>query len=84
MPHFCKDCKHSRPAPDGNVYRMTCESPQNAVPTQSLEKYLVSGIDQPVILAMRGSSCAALRAQRDPATDALVCGPDGKWFEEKD
>ena len=81
---FCTDCKHMRPAPDGNPYRVTCASPLNSVPTIAEEKYLVSGIEQPMILAMRGASCTALRMRRDAETQKLTCGPDGNWFEEKE
>ena len=76
---FCRDCKHAR----GEDLKMTCDSPNNVVDHVATEKYLVTGIEQPVIQAMRGASCVALRQARDPATEALVCGPDGKWFEEK-
>lgn len=78
---FCKDCKHSR---GDDAYRLTCDSPYNVVEHVAEERYLVSGIEQPVILAMRGASCTALRTKRDPATEATVCGPAGRWFEQKE
>lgn len=79
---FCKDCKNSVPHED--PYKMTCASPHNIIPTINDAKYLVTGIGQDVVLAMRGASCTALRRARDPATEATVCGPDGKWFEVKE
>ena len=80
---FCKDCKHS--VDDGNgPYKLKCSSLHNEVPTVNDAQYLVSGIEQPVVMAMRGQSCVALRARRDAATDVLVCGPAGKWFEAKE
>jgi hypothetical protein len=83
MTVFCKDCKHSRLPANGDIYGMTCDSPNNSVPYVSDERYLVSGLTQPTMLAKRGSDCAALRAARDLATEKTVCGPDGKWFEAK-
>lgn len=79
---FCKDCKHSRDTGIG-PYKLVCESPKNVVEHVAEEKYLVSGITQPVIQAMRGSNCAALRQRRTPEIEATVCGPTGKWFERK-
>ncbi len=81
MTLLCIDCKHSRPNSD--PYKTLCASPQNQVEHTDEAKYLVSGIKQPVRLAMRGANCAALRQKRDPHTEATVCGPDGKWFEAK-
>ena len=81
---FCKDCKHAKESPDGNPYRMTCDSPMNAVPTQNKARYLVSGIEQPVILAMRGASCTALRQDRGQEVNEVICGPAGLWFEAKE
>lgn len=77
--NFCKDCKHSM----GDIQSMTCEHPNNTVPSTDEAKYLVTGIEQPVVMARRGSSCAALRLRRDPETLKTVCGPEGKWFEAK-
>lgn len=79
MDKFCRDCKHSR----GEGMRMTCDAPQNSVDHVDLAAYLVTGIEQPVIKAMRGVNCAALRQPRDQKIEALTCGPSGKWFEEK-
>ena len=77
---FCVDCKHFI----GKANSLTCGSPLNSVPSVNEAAYLVSGIEQPVVMAMRGASCSALRLQRAPEIDALVCGPDGKWFEAKE
>ena len=82
MPALCKDCRHSKIPEDGDHYKMTCESPQNAVPVIQTERYLVTGIEQPVLMAMRGASCVALRVERGPINPP-VCGPDGIWFEVK-
>lgn len=82
--NFCAQCKHSRPDPGGDPYSMTCMAPQNSVAHVSVEKYLVSGIEQPVIMASRGMTCTALRLKRDPESEALACGPDGKWWEAKE
>ena len=84
MPLFCKDCQHAIHSPDGNPYRMTCNSPQNVVQVRNAEKYLVTGIEQPMVNAIRGASCTALRMARDDATLLTVCGPDGLWFEAKE
>lgn len=62
---------------------MSCNSPYNAVEHVAIEKYLVTGIEQPKVMAMRGASCAALRTRRTPEIDATICGPDGAWFESK-
>ena len=62
---------------------MTCASPYNVVEHMAMEKYLVTGIEQPTVLAMRGASCTALRTKRTPEIDATICGPDGAWFEKK-
>lgn len=83
MSRFCKDCKHAKDAPDGNPYRMTCDAPQNSVQTVDDAKYLVSGIKQPTVIAIRGMTCSALRLNRGPAVNETVCGPDGNWFEVK-
>lgn len=77
---FCRDCKHSR----GDGVKMTCDSPHNAVPHVSQEKYLVTGIPQPTIMATRGATCTALRMKREPAIEALTCGPSGNWYEPKE
>lgn len=63
---------------------MTCDAPQNSVPHVSEEKYLVTGIAQPTIMATRGASCTALRMKRQPEIEALTCGPMGRWFEPKE
>lgn len=63
---------------------MTCDSPQNSVETSDEAAYLVTGIEQPVILAMRGMSCKALRKRRDDGVGEkpwLACGPLALWFE---
>ena len=77
---FCRDCKHMR----GEGVKSTCESPRNFIEHVAVEKYLVTGEEQPVIKAMRGASCTALRIQRAAEIDATVCGPSGKWFERKE
>lgn len=79
---FCKDCKHSKDV-DRGPYGLICESPNNSVQHVAVERYLVSGIEQPVINAMRGANCLALRLARPPEVEELVCGPDGKWFEAR-
>lgn len=76
---FCRDCKHSR----GEGVKMTCDSPSNSVAHKDEAKYLVTGEPQPLVMAMRGASCAALRTRRSPEIEATVCGPDGNWFEAK-
>lgn len=80
---FCKDCKYSKDV-GGGPYKLTCESPKNVVETINEEKFWVSGIKQPMVLAMRGVSCLSLRMKRIPEMEALVCGPDAKWFEPKE
>lgn len=81
---FCIECKHSRVDPEGDPYRMTCEAPQNSVRHVAQEKYLVSGIEQPVVMATRGWTCTALRLAREPGIERLTCGPDGNWWEAKE
>ena len=82
MALFCKDCRHSKVIDE--PYNLVCVSPNNSVPSSNTAKYLVTGIEQPTILAMRGADCEALRMARPPEIDRLVCGPDGKWFEKKE
>lgn len=77
---FCKDCKHGK----GELQSMACDSPNNVIEVVDTAKYLVTGEPQPVIRAIRGASCTALRVQRTPEIDATCCGPDGKWFEPKE
>lgn len=80
---FCKDCRHSAIPDSVDVYKMTCNSPYNSVEYSDASKYLVTGLEQQTVLAMRGATCSALRQDRGPIVNATVCGPDGKWFEEK-
>lgn len=62
---------------------MTCDSPSNSVAHKDEAKYLVIGDVQPLVMAMRGANCVALRMRRSPEIDATVCGYDAKWFEAK-
>ena len=80
MTVFCKDCKHSR----GEGRKMTCESPNNAVPYDDKATYLVTGVEQPTITAMRGASCRTLRFNANPEIEAIICGVRGAWFEAKE
>lgn len=80
---FCVDCRHSQDTGRGE-YGHICNSPFNVVEHVATEKYLVSGKVQPVIKAIRGASCTALRISRSPEIDETVCGPDAKWFEAKE
>lgn len=76
---FCKDCKH---ALGDDLYKLRCDSPKNSVEHVSTERYLVSGIEQPVITATLGQSCMILRQyEKHPALGIELCGPGGKWFE---
>lgn len=63
---------------------MTCDSPLNVIEHVSVEKYLVTGEEQPVILAMRGASCTALRSRHSNEIDATICGQVGAWFDAKE
>lgn len=76
---FCRDCKWSR----GDTVKMVCDSPNNSVAHKDEAKWLVTGEAQPMVHALRGANCVALRMRRTPEIDATVCGPDGKWFEAK-
>ena len=82
MSRFCKDCKHSRVAEDLNPYSMKCAAPENFIDNVDQSKYLVTGIEQPVIKAQRGSSCTALRIDRQPGV--ITCGSQGEWFVAKE
>ena len=82
MTLFCKDCKHVGAAPEDAD--PPCNAPQNFVENVNNAKYLVTGVEQPVRVVRRGSSCSALRMTRSPEIDALCCGPDGKWFEARE
>ena len=78
--NFCKDCKYCI----GNeVDRMTCSHPRNTVEYVRTERYLVTGIEEPVQKALRAERCVAQREKRPPDLDVLVCGAAGKWFERK-
>jgi len=81
--NFCKDCRHSKLPENGDEYRMTCESPNNSVAHTPTERYLVTGIEQPVVMAQRGASCVALRQDRGAQVNMIVCGPSAQWFEGK-
>lgn len=78
---FCRDCRHIGGLPDTDP---PCNAPQNFVQYVAQAKYLVTGIEQPVRTISRGASCSALRQQRTPEIDATTCGPDGKWFEQRE
>ena len=80
MTHFCINCKHQR----GDGVKATCASPLNMVEHVAAERYLVTGEVQPVIHAMRGSTCVALRSKHTHDVDATICGPVGAWFEQKE
>jgi hypothetical protein len=79
---FCKDCRHVGGVPS-EEFDPPCNAPQNFVENVHRAKYLVTGIEQPTKTIRRGASCSALRQQRTPEIEAVVCGPDGKWFELK-
>ena len=79
---FCKDCKHSLPSPDENPYNMKCGAPDNFIDNVDQAKFLVSGIEQPIVKAQRGASCTALRIDR-PA-GVITCGSQAAWFEPKE
>lgn len=82
MSKFCKDCKHSIPLSPDNPFDIKCCSPHNLIDNVDQAKFLVSGIEQPIIKAQRGSSCHALRVQRP--VEVITCGPEGLWFIAKD
>ena len=77
---YCVNCKHSR----GEDPNLTCESHNNFVHNVDETRTLVTGVEQPAVVVRRGSSCYALRADRDKETLKTVCGPEGKWFEAKE
>lgn len=79
---FCKDCKHVGGVPS-DTEDPPCNAPLNFVENVNQAKYLVTGIEQPVKTIRRGASCSALRQVRPPEIIAVVCGPDGKWFEPR-
>jgi hypothetical protein len=82
---FCKECDYSyflKGEPQTPAY-MRCRAPQNLVEHIDTASFLVSGERQPTKQIVRGANCHALREERPPQIEALVCGPSGKWFKPK-
>lgn len=77
---FCRDCAYS----EGEGKRMRCNAPENSVTTRNVALYFVTGEKQPIVSVMRGATCTALRTVYSPDIAATVCGPEGKWFKEKE